>query len=106
MLKGYSVTWLIAVPTIATITMVSTPLPSGARESKEDCESYANGAVTMYKEMIAAGKKCAQKNAYLWNDDYKKHYDWCLNVAKDGWRLAEQKKRDDHLVKCGARSRM
>jgi hypothetical protein len=106
MVKRYSIAWLIAAPTIATIAMVCTPLPSGARESKEDCENYANGAVQAYKVMIAAGKKCAQKNANVWHDDFKKHYNWCRNEAKDGWRLAEQEKRQDHLVKCGASTKL
>jgi hypothetical protein len=102
----YFIAWLVAVPTIATVAMVSTPLPSGARESKEDCEGYAKGAVTMFNEMVAAGKKCAQKNEYLWHSNYKKHYDWCRNDAKEGWRLNEQNKRQDHLVKCGARKKV
>ena len=95
MIRKLTSACLIAAAALLTVTAL-------AKTSTESaCKSYAQNAVNDYHVMVKH-EKCRVADSGRWQPNYENHYNWCV-TAPTGWRLAEAKKRDAHLKRCGAR---
>jgi hypothetical protein len=68
--------------------------------SPQKCDRYAATAVDQAKRNFQGN--CGGTGG-RWSDDFRSHYDWCLNQTEPGAALkAEQQARDDTLANCKA----
>lgn len=67
----------------------------------ERCANYARHAVQDYATMRKE-RKCLIGDNPRWQPNYSNHYQWCL-TARTEWLSSENKARDNHLLRCGAR---
>lgn len=60
------------------------------------CRKYASTAVNLIYKL----QKFHCRGLFLWNNDYKGHYDWCIRGHNDNFAVKENIKRENELKKC------